>query len=90
MKLVERLVDGEAMEVPWLAALAVQALAVQALAEQVCDRQTRIQVLERELMLWFCSNEIAKRLETIPGSPAQASADVRHCLTARQADFGLA
>ncbi len=62
LKLVERLLDGEAAEIPPLAAKVVHAL-----AEQVHDVQSRIQVLEQELALWFRGNEVAKRLKTIPG-----------------------
>ncbi len=62
LKLVERLLDGEVVDIPPLAAKVVLAL-----AQQLHDVQSRIQVLEQELALWFRGNEVAKRLETIPG-----------------------
>jgi transposase len=62
LKLVDRLLDGEVVDIPSLAAKVVLAL-----AEQLHDVQSRIQVLEQELALWFRGNEVAKRLITIPG-----------------------
>src|SRR5271168_1280460 len=37
------------------------------LAGQVLDLQTRLGEIERELLAWLRSNDIAKRLATIPG-----------------------
>ena len=60
--LVGRLLDGEAPDIP---ALAIKVL--MALAEQVRDLQTRLGGLDKDLMTWFRGNEVARRLETIPG-----------------------
>src|SRR4029450_12028729 len=53
---------GAAVEVPALAARVVAAL-----AGQIIELQGRLTVLERELLAWFRQNEVARRLETIPG-----------------------
>jgi transposase len=62
LKLVDRLLDGEALDIPALAAKVVITL-----AEQVRDLQARVQDLDKDLMAWFRGNEVARRLETIPG-----------------------
>ncbi len=62
LKLVDRLLDGEALDSPALAAKVVITL-----AEQVGDLQARVQDLDKDLMAWFRGNEVARRLETIPG-----------------------
>jgi len=62
LRLVEQLLDGEALDIP---SLAIKVL--MALAEQVRDLQARIQDLDKMLMTWFRGNEVARRLETIPG-----------------------
>ena len=62
LRFVGRLLDGEAPDIP---ALAIKVL--KALAEQVRDLQARLGDLDRELMEWFRGNEVARRLETIPG-----------------------
>jgi transposase len=62
LKLVDRLLDGEALDIPALAAKVVIAL-----AEQVRDLQVRIGILERDLKAWSRDNQVAKRLQTIPG-----------------------
>ncbi len=62
LKLVNRLLDGEMLHIPALAAKVIFVL-----AEQMRDLQTRVEVLDRELKAWFRGNEVAKRLETIPG-----------------------
>ncbi len=62
LRFVEQLLDGEAPDIPVLAIKVMMTL-----AEQMRDLQARIGGLERELVAWFRGNEVAKRLETIPG-----------------------
>jgi transposase len=62
LKLVDRLLDGEALDIPALAAKIVVTL-----AEQVRDLQARIGDLDKDMMTWFRGNEVAKRLQSIPG-----------------------
>ena len=62
LRLVGQLLDGEALDIP---SLAIKVLMT--LAEQVRDLQARVQELDKMLMTWFRGNEVAKRLETIPG-----------------------
>ncbi len=62
MKLVDRLVDGEVPDIPPLACKIVIGL-----AQQIRELQARIDTLEREMMIWFRGNELAKRLDSIPG-----------------------
>jgi transposase len=57
-----RAVAGKAHEVPDLAAKVIGAL-----AEQAIDVQGRIQQLERDLLAWYRSNEVARRIATVPG-----------------------
>ena len=61
-RLVERLMDGEALDIPPLAVKVVVAL-----ARQLRDLQALIGGLEKDLMKWSRGNPMAKRLETIPG-----------------------
>jgi transposase len=61
-RLVERLLDGEALDLPALAARIMIALAA-----QVRELQDRIGALEKELKLWSRDNQVVKRLQTIPG-----------------------
>ena len=62
LRLVGRLLDGETPDIP---PLAIKVLT--ALAEQVRDLQARIGALDKELMAWFRGNQVARRLETVPG-----------------------
>lgn len=62
LELVTRIASGATIEVPALAARIVAAL-----AGQVIELQSRLTLLERELLAWFRQNEVARRLETIPG-----------------------
>jgi len=62
LKLVDRLLDGEALDIPALAAKVVIIL-----AEQVRDLQLRIGSLERDLKTWSRDNQVVVRLQTIPG-----------------------
>ena len=62
LRLVERLLDGEALDIPALAAKIMISL-----AQQVRELQARLRDLDKDLMVWFRGNEVARRLETIPG-----------------------
>ncbi len=62
MKFVDRLVDGEVPDIPPLACKIVIGL-----AQQIRELQARIGTLDHEMMIWFRGNDLAKRLETIPG-----------------------
>ena len=62
LQLVARLVDGEIPDIPGLAAKIVITL-----AEQIRDLQARLRDLDKDLLAWFRGNEVARRLETIPG-----------------------
>ncbi len=62
LRLVGRLLDGETPDIPPLAIKVLMAL-----AEQVRDLQARVQLLDKELMTWFQGNQVARRLETVPG-----------------------
>src|SRR5918995_4472121 len=59
---VRRAVAGEANEVPDLATKVVGAL-----AEQAIELQDRIRQLERDLLASFRSNDLARRIATVPG-----------------------
>ena len=59
---MRRAVAGEAHEVPDLAAKVIGAL-----AEQAIDVQGRIRQLERDLLAWYRSNDLARRITTVPG-----------------------
>jgi hypothetical protein len=54
-----RVVAGEAHEVPTLAAKVIGAL-----AEQALEGQDRIRELERDLLAWYRSNDLARRIAT--------------------------
>ncbi len=62
LRLVDQLVEGVVPDIPSLACKIVIAL-----AEQIRELQARIAMLEAEIKIWFRGNELAKRLETIPG-----------------------
>ncbi len=62
LKVVHRILAGEAVQVPSLATTALFAL-----AELIDAVQTQIGGLEKELMVWFRGSELAQRLATIPG-----------------------
>ena len=62
MKLVDRLVDGEVPDIPPLACKIVIGL-----AQQIRELQARIDTLDHDMMIWFRGNELAKRLDSIPG-----------------------
>ena len=62
LRLVDRLVEGVVPDISPLACKIVVAL-----AEQIRELQSRIVMLEEEIKTWFRGNELAKRLEAIPG-----------------------
>ena len=62
LKLAERIANGAAPDVPPLAARAIAHL-----AEHIHALQSRIADLDRQLRAWVRGNEVAKRLETLPG-----------------------
>ncbi len=59
---VRRVVGGQAREVPALVAKVIEAL-----AEQALEGQRRIRQLERDLLAWYRTSEIARRIATVPG-----------------------
>jgi transposase len=59
---VRRAVAGDPHEVPPLAAKVIGAL-----AEQALEVQGRILQLERDLLAWYRSNDLARRIATVPG-----------------------
>jgi transposase len=62
LDVVARLLGGEVIEIP-----AIAATALLVLAEQVRNVQSQIRKLEKELLKWFRGNEVAQRLAKIPG-----------------------
>jgi transposase len=62
LNLVARLLDGEALGIPALAAKVVITL-----AEQLRDLQARIGDLEKDLVSWSQEDPVVKCLQTIPG-----------------------
>ncbi len=62
LDVVARLLGGEVMQIPSIAATALLVL-----AEQVRNVQSQVRELEKELLKWFRGNEVAQRLATIPG-----------------------
>ena len=68
--IAKQILDGEALEIPEEAAKAVLML-----SQQAFDTHSRIQGIDRDLQRWHRSNELSRRLETIPGiGPIGASA----------------
>ena len=62
LKLMARLLDGETLGIPTLAAKVLITL-----AEQLSDLQARIGDLERNLVSWSRDDPVVKCLQTIPG-----------------------
>jgi transposase len=62
LTLAKRIAAHEAPDIPPLAAKVIAGL-----ARQVLDLQARLNEIECELLAWHRSNDIAKRLATIPG-----------------------
>jgi len=60
--IAKRILDGEALEIPEEAAKVVLML-----SQQAFDTHSRIQGIDRDLQRWHRSNELSRRLETIPG-----------------------
>ena len=61
-KFTGQLLDGEALDIPPLAASVIVTL-----AEQLRDLQARIGGLDKDIRTWSRGNEVVKRLLTIPG-----------------------
>ena len=61
-KPVERLSNGELLDIPPMAVKVMIAL-----AHQMRDLQARINDLEKDLVKWSRGNSMARRLDTIPG-----------------------
>jgi transposase len=47
--------------------LGLTPLMINSLAEQAIEAQDRIRQLERDLLAWFRSNDLARRIATVPG-----------------------
>ena len=62
LALASRLVDGEAAAVPALAQRVVAGL-----ARQIAALQVELTVIEKEILAWHRSSDVAQRLATIPG-----------------------
>jgi len=62
LMLAERIAAGEIPDIPPLAAKVITGL-----AGQILDLQARLREIERELLAWHRSSDIARRLATIPG-----------------------
>jgi transposase len=62
LALASRLVDGEAAAVPALAQRVVAGL-----ARQIAALQVELTVIEKEILVWHRSSDVAQRLATIPG-----------------------
>jgi len=62
LRLVDQLVEGVVPDIPSLGCKIVVAL-----AEQIRELEARITMIEAEIKTWFRGNDLAKRLETIPG-----------------------
>src|SRR5271155_1007505 len=68
--MARQIVDGKAPEVPFEAAKIVGTLSQQAL-----DTHVRLRKIDRDLAVWLRSNDVARRLMTIPGiGPVGATA----------------
>ena len=62
LALARRVAEGESQELPALAAGVVKSL-----AEQVLQGHERVRKLDRELLAWHRSSELARRIATVPG-----------------------
>ena len=62
LMVARRIAEEELADIPPLAAKVIAGL-----SEQALDLQARLRELERELLTWHRSNDIAKRIATIPG-----------------------
>ena len=62
LMVARRIAEEELADIPPLAAKVIAGL-----SEQVLDLQARLRELERDLLTWHRSSDVAKRLATIPG-----------------------
>ena len=62
LRLAERIAAGDMPGIPALAAKMIASL-----AGQIIDLEARLREIERELLAWHRSSDIARRLATIPG-----------------------
>ena len=62
LALARRVAEGESQELPALAAGVVKSL-----AEQVLQGHERVRKLDRELLAWHRSSELARCIATVPG-----------------------
>jgi transposase len=62
LTLAKQIAAGAAIGIPPLAAKMIASL-----AGQLVDLQARLREIERELLIWHRSNDLARRLATIPG-----------------------
>ena len=62
LALARRVADGEIQELPALAAGVIKVL-----VEQVLEGHERIRKLDRELLVWHRSSELARSIATVPG-----------------------
>ena len=62
LMLARRIAAQELTDLPALAAKVIATL-----SQQILDLQAKLRELERELLVWHRSNDVAKRLATIPG-----------------------
>jgi len=62
LMLARRIAANDLADMPPLAAKVIATL-----SQQVLDLQAKLRELERELLVWHRSNDVAKRLVTIPG-----------------------
>lgn len=62
LMLAERIAADDMPDIPPLAAKVIAGL-----AGQVLDLQARLREIEREMLAWHRSNDVARRLATIPG-----------------------
>jgi transposase len=66
--MARQIVDGKSPDVPIEAAKIVGTLSQQAL-----DTHVRLREIDRDLLIWLRSNDVARRLTTIPGATALAA-----------------
>ncbi len=62
LALARRVAEGESQELPELAASVIKSL-----GEQVLEGHERVRKLDRELLTWHRSSELARRIATVPG-----------------------
>ncbi len=72
LSLAERIAAGDMPSIPALAAKMITSL-----AGQILDLEARLREIERELLAWHRSSDIARRLATIPGGGYRLCHSVR-------------